>query len=251
MGEKKAEKQKYALVTGGSRGIGRAVCIQLAKDSDYNILINYNSNRTAAEETLQLVKHAGASGELMQFNVTDEEAVKSILENWHNGHPDAVIEVIVNNAGITQDGMFMWMKNEDWSNVINTSLNGFFNVTNSLIQKMLVNKYGRIINIVSVSGLKGTPGQTNYSAAKGGVIAATKALAQEIAKRNVTVNAVAPGFIKTDMTSELDEKELKRMIPANRFGEVEEVAHVVSFLASKKSSYITGEVININGGIYS
>lgn len=251
MDEKKAENPKYALVTGGSRGIGRAVCVQLAKDSDYQILINYNSNEEAAKETLKLVSEAGGSGALMPFNVTDAVSVKSVLDDWHEKNPDAVIEVVVNNAGITQDGMFMWMKEEDWSKVIDTSLNGFFNVTNNLIQKLLVNKYGRIINMVSVSGLKGTPGQTNYSAAKGAVIGATKALAQEIAKRNVTVNAVAPGFIKTDMTSELDEKELKRMIPANRFGEAEEVAHVVSFLASKKSGYITGEVININGGIYS
>ncbi|SIT05970.1 3-oxoacyl-[acyl-carrier protein] reductase [Zobellia uliginosa] len=251
MKEKKAEKQKYALVTGGSRGIGRAVCIQLAKDLDYQILINYNSNRAAAEETLKLVEQAGGKGELLPFSVTDAEAVRSALDNWHQNHGNDIIEVIVNNAGITQDGMFMWMKQEDWAKVIDTSLNGFFNVTNHLIQKLLVNKYGRIINMVSVSGLKGTPGQTNYSAAKGAVIGATKALAQEIAKRNVTVNAVAPGFIKTDMTNDLDEKELKRMIPANRFGEAEEVAHVVSFLASKKSGYITGEVININGGIYS
>ena len=251
MEEQKAEKPKYALVTGGSRGIGRAVCIQLAKDSEYTILINYNSNEEAAKETLESVEDAGGKAELMQFNVTDAENVTSVFNNWHEANPDAIIEVIVNNAGITQDGMFMWMKQEDWSKVIDTSLNGFFNVTNNLIQKLLVNKYGRIINMVSVSGLKGTPGQTNYSAAKGAVIGATKALAQEIAKRNVTVNAVAPGFIRTDMTSELDEKELKRMIPANRFGEAEEVAHVVSFLASRKSSYITGEVININGGIYS
>jgi 3-oxoacyl-[acyl-carrier protein] reductase len=143
------------------------------------------------------------------------------------------------------------MSYEDWNNVINTSLNGFFNVTNFFIQKMLRNKYGRIVNMVSVSGVKGTPGQTNYSAAKGAVVAATKALAQEVAKRNITVNAVAPGFIRTDMTGELDEKELIKMIPVNRFGEAEEVADLVGFLTSKKAGYITGEVININGGIYS
>lgn len=247
----KEEKKKCVLVTGGSRGIGRAVCIQLAKDSDYYILINYNSNKEAARETLKQVEEAGASAEIIQFNVVDSEAVKSALAQWEEANPNALIEALVNNAGITKDGLFMWMPAEDWSSVINTSLNGFFNVTNYLIQKLLVNKYGRIVNMVSVSGLKGTPGQTNYSAAKGAVIAATKALAQEVAKRNVTVNAVAPGFIKTDMTSELNEKELKKMIPANRFGEAEEVAHVVSFLISRKSSYITGETININGGIYS
>lgn len=246
-----SEKIKYALVTGGSRGIGRAVCIQLAKDSNYQILINYNSNENAANETLTAVKEAGASGEIIQFDVSDANSVNSALTSFEEAHPNAVIEVIVNNAGITKDGLFMWMKPEDWSDVINTSLNGFFNVTNHLIQKMLVNKYGRIINMVSVSGVKGTAGQTNYSAAKGAVVAATKALAQEVAKRKITVNAVAPGFINTDMTGELDEKELKRMIPVNRFGEAEEVAHLVSFLASENASYITGEVININGGIYS
>jgi 3-oxoacyl-[acyl-carrier protein] reductase len=242
---------KYALITGGSRGIGKAVCIQLAKDSSYHILINYNSNKEEALNTLEEVIRVGGNGEIIQFNVVNEDEVKIALNTWQENNKNAIIEVIVNNAGITKDGLFMWMPHNDWHDVINTSLNGFFNVTNHLIQKLLVNRYGRIINMVSVSGLKGTPGQTNYSAAKGAVIAATKALAQEVAKRNITVNAVAPGFIKTDMTSELDEKELKKMIPVNRFGEAEEVAHLVSFLASEKASYITGEVININGGIYS
>ncbi len=251
MEEKKEEKRKYALVTGGSRGIGRAICVQIAKDLDYHILINYHSNKSAAEETLRLVASVGGRGTLMAFDVVDGENVKKVLETWHEENKNAIIEVIVNNAGITKDGLFMWMPPDDWSNVIDTSLNGFYNVTSPLIQKLLVNKYGRIINMVSVSGLKGTAGQTNYSAAKGAVIGATKALAQEVAKRNVTVNAVAPGFINTDMTSGLNEQELKKMVPANRFGEAEEVAHLVSFLASAKASYITGEVININGGIYS
>ena len=242
---------KYALVTGGSRGIGRAVCIQLAKDSDYPILINYNSNENAAKETLKAVQAEGGTGDIIKFDVANAESVNTALTAWQDAHEDAIIEVLVNNAGITKDGLFMWMKPEDWNDVINTSLHGFFNVTNHLIQKLLVNKYGRIINMVSVSGVKGTAGQTNYSAAKGAVVAATKALAQEVAKRNVTVNAVAPGFIRTDMTEALDEKELKKLIPANRFGNPEEVAHLVSFLASKNASYITGEVININGGIYS
>jgi 3-oxoacyl-[acyl-carrier protein] reductase len=251
MGEEKREQIKYALVTGGSRGIGRAICVQLAKDTDYHILINYQSNKEAAEETLREVKSVGGQGELLPFDVVDAGSVIASLDQWQENHKESIIEVIVNNAGITRDGLFMWMKPEDWNSVINTSLNGFFNVTNHLIQKLLVNKYGRIINMVSVSGVKGTAGQTNYSAAKGALVAATKALAQEVAKRNVTVNAVAPGFISTDMTADLDEKELKKMIPANRFGKSEEVAHLVSFLASEKSSYITGEVININGGIYS
>ncbi|HLV92124.1 MAG TPA: 3-oxoacyl-ACP reductase FabG [Aequorivita sp.] len=244
-------KQKFALVTGGSRGIGRAICIQLAKDLDYNLIINYNGNKEAAFQTLKEVEELGGKGEVMQFDVSDSESVNKAFDLWHESNKDAIIEVIVNNAGITKDGLFMWMNSEDWNSVINTSLHGFYNVTNALIQKLLVNKYGRVINMVSVSGMKGTPGQVNYSAAKGAVIGATKALAQEVAKRNITVNAVAPGFIKSDMTAELDEKELKKMIPANRFGKPEEVAHVVSFLASEKASYITGEVININGGIYS
>ena len=249
--KEKTEKIKYALVTGGSRGIGSAICLQLAKDTDYKLLINYRGNKEAAEATLENVKTLGGNGELLQFDVANAEQVATVLDNWHDNNKDAIIEVIVNNAGITKDNLFMWMKREDWKNVIDTSLNGFFNVTNHLIQKLLVNRYGRIINMVSVSGLKGTAGQTNYSAAKGAVIAATKALAQEVAKRKITVNAVAPGFIVSDMTSDLDEKELKKMIPINRFGKAEEVAHLVSFLASDKSSYITGEVININGGIYS
>jgi 3-oxoacyl-[acyl-carrier protein] reductase len=242
---------KCALITGGSRGIGSAICKKLAVDTDYHILINYQSNREAAEQTYAEVIALGATAETIQFNVAVFEDVKSALTKWQETNPDSLVEVIVNNAGITRDGLFMWMSPEDWNNVVNTSLNGFFNVTNFFIQKMLRNKYGRIVNMVSVSGVKGTAGQTNYSAAKGAVVAATKALAQEVAKRNITVNAVAPGFIRTDMTSQLDEKELVKMIPVNRFGEAEEVADLVSFLVSKKSSYITGEVININGGIYS
>ena len=242
---------KCALVTGGSRGIGSAICQKLAIDTDYHILINYQSNRVAAEETLKKVIEAGNTGEIIKFNVADAEEVKNALTQWQEANPEAIVEAIVNNAGITRDGLFMWMNHEDWSQVINTSLNGFYNVTNFFIQKMLRNKYGRIVNLASVSGVKGTPGQTNYSAAKGALVAVTKALAQEVAKRNITVNAVAPGFIKSDMTSQLDEKELMKLVPVNRFGEAEEVADLVSFLVSKKASYITGEIININGGIYS
>lgn len=242
---------KCALVTGGSRGIGSAICQKLAADGGYHILINYQSNKEAAQKTLEEVIKNGATGEIIPFNVGNHEEVTAALTQWQEANPEAIVEVIVNNAGITKDGLFMWMSPEDWTNVVNTSLNGFFNVTNFFIQKMLRNKYGRIVNMVSVSGVKGTAGQTNYSAAKGAVVAATKALAQEVAKRNITVNAVAPGFIRTDMTSDLDEKELVRMIPVNRFGEAEEVADLVGFLASRKASYITGEVININGGIYS
>lgn len=242
---------KCALVTGGSRGIGRVICQKLAEDSEYHILINYHSNQAAAEETLVMVQELGRTGEILKFDVANQEEVKSVLEAWETKNPEAIVEVIVNNAGITKDGLFMWMTEGDWNQVVNTSLGGFFNVTHFFIQRMLRNKYGRIVNIVSVSGVKGTPGQVNYSAAKGAVVAATKALAQEVAKRKITVNAVAPGFIRTDMTSNMDEKELIKMIPVNRFGEAEEVADLVSFLVSKKASYITGETININGGIYS
>lgn len=242
---------KCAIVTGGSRGIGRAICIKLAEEKNYHILINYASNEAAAKETLGKVEHLGATGEILKFDVGNAKETQGVLEEWQEKNPEAIVEVIVNNAGITRDGLFMWMKNEDWNSVINTSLNGFFNVTNFFIQKLLRNKYGRIVNMVSVSGVKGTAGQTNYSAAKGALVGATKALAQEVAKRNITVNAVAPGFIRTDMTQEFNENELKAMIPANRFGEAEEVADLVVFLISKKASYITGEVININGGVYS
>ncbi len=242
---------KCAIITGGSRGIGRAICLKLAEEKNYHLLINYTSNEAAANEVLEKVQELGSTGEVLKFDVGNAEETTTVLTAWQEGNPNAIVEVIVNNAGITRDGLFMWMKSEDWNNVINTSLNGFYNVTNFFIQKLLRNKYGRIINMVSVSGVKGTAGQVNYSAAKGAVVAATKALAQEVAKRNITVNAVAPGFIKTDMTQEFNEDELKAMIPANRFGEAEEVADLVAFLASKKSSYITGEIININGGIYS
>jgi 3-oxoacyl-[acyl-carrier protein] reductase len=182
---------KCALVTGGSRGIGNAICEKLSQDSNYHILINYFSNKEEAENTLEKVIANGATGEILKFDVANFDEVQSVLTQWQETNPEAIVEAIINNAGITKDGLFMWMSQEDWSSVINTSLNGFFNVTNFFMQKMLRNKYGRIVNIVSLSGLKGTAGQTNYSAAKGAVIGATKALAQEVAKRNITVNAVA------------------------------------------------------------
>jgi len=242
---------KCALVTGGSRGIGKAICLKLASENKYHILVNYQSNEVAALETVKEIEALGGTAEILKFDVANQDEVQTALSNWKEKNPEAIMETIVNNAGITRDGLFMWMQPNDWKSVIDTSLNGFYNVTNFFIQDMLRKKYGRIINMVSVSGVKGTAGQTNYSAAKGALVAVTKALAQEVAKRKITVNAVAPGFIKTDMTADLDEKELIKMIPANRFGEAEEVANLVSFLASDKSSYITGEIININGGIYS
>lgn len=245
------EGKKYALVTGGSRGIGRAISIALARDLHYPILINYQSNEEAAEETRKQIAELGGEATLLRFDVSNQQDTETQLTRWKEQHPDDRIDVIINNAGITRDGLLMWMDAADWNQVMQTSLNGFYHVTRFLLQDLLRQRYGRIINVTSVSGAKGTPGQTNYSAAKAGLIGATKALAQEVAKRNVTVNAVAPGFIETDMTSTLDETELKKMIPLNRFGKPEEVADLVCFLASSKASYITGEVIHINGGIYS
>ena len=240
---------KYALVTGGSRGIGRAVSLKLA-EMGYVILINYQSNDTEAEHTLQLVREKGSDGELLKFDVTNAEAVASCLSGWMDKHPDAYIEVLINNAGIRKDNLLLWMTGEEWHRVLDISLSGFFNVTQPLLKDMLVKRFGRIVNIVSLSGIKGMPGQTNYSAAKGGIIAATKALAQEVARKNVTANVIAPGFIKTDMVEGLDEEILKKTIPAQRFGTPEEVAEAVGFLVSPNAGYITGNVISINGGLY-
>jgi 3-oxoacyl-[acyl-carrier protein] reductase len=241
---------KFALVTGGSRGIGRAICIKMA-EMGYNVLINYKSNEEEANNTLASVKEKGVDGEIIQFDVSDKEAIMGKLGGWMEANTDKVIEVLVNNAGIRDDGLMMWMKDEQWDSVIKTNLDGFFYVTRLVVNSMLQKKYGRIINIVSLSGLKGLPGQTNYSAAKAGVIGATKALAQEIGRKGITVNAVAPGFIKTDMTEGLNEAELKNMVPLKRFGTPEEVAHTVGFLATEGAAYITGEVISVNGGLYS
>jgi len=240
---------RYALVTGGSRGIGRAICCKLAEMGFY-VLVNYNSSPDEAATTLNLVKEKGGDGELMKFDVSQQEEVETALGEWQARNEGKPIQVLINNAGIRKDALLMWMKNEEWTDVLQTNLNGFFYTTRFLIKDMLISKFGRIINIVSLSGIKGLPGQANYSAAKAGVIGATKALAQEVAKKNVTVNAVAPGFIQSDMTKDLDENQLKAMIPMNRFGKPEEVAEIVGFLASDKSSYITGAVINVNGGLY-
>ena len=237
---------KYALVTGGSRGIGRAVAVRLAQEG-YQVIINYASNQAEAEKTLEQIN---GQGEIMRFDVSDAQQVREALQDWQQRHPEEYIEVLVNNAGIRRDNVMALMPEADWHRVLDITLSGFFNVTQPLLPAMQLHKFGRIINMASVSGLKGLPGQTNYSAAKGGIIAATKALAQEVARKNVTVNAVAPGFIKTDMTEGLDEAALKKTIPANRFGNPEEVADLVAFLASPNAGYITGNVISINGGLY-
>lgn len=241
---------KTALVTGGSRGIGRAICIKLAS-MGYYVLINYKSKVQEAESTLSKIREVGSDGELLKFDVADRNQIIQTLGNWITTNPNRYIEILVNNAGIKKDNLMLLMKDEQWDNVIQTNLDGFFFVTRLVLDGMLLKRYGRIINIVSLSGLKGLPGQTNYSAAKAGVIGATKALAQEVGRSGITVNAVAPGFIKTDMTADLNEKELKRLIPVNRFGSAEEVAFAVAFLASSEAAYITGQVLSVNGGLYS
>ncbi|HJT72438.1 MAG TPA: SDR family oxidoreductase, partial [Chitinophaga sp.] len=216
----------------------------------YYVLINYKGNVAAANETLEAVRAKGSDGELLQFDVGSEQEVQTVLGGWVEGNKEKYVEVLVNNAGIREDNLLFWMNSTQWRNVLGSSLDGFFYVTKQVINGMLMKRHGRIVNIVSLSGLKGLPGQTNYSAAKAGVIGATKALAQEVAKRGITVNAIAPGYIKTDMTAELNEKELAALVPMNRFGTPEEVAEAVAFFASKASSYITGEVLSINGGLY-
>lgn len=237
---------KYALITGGSRGIGRAICVKLAH-MGYQVIINYASNDAEAKNTLEMI---GGNGELLPFDVSNSEQTKTAIEAWQKDHPNDYIEVVVNNAGIRRDNVLALMPESDWHRVLDITLSGFFNVTQPLLPAMQLHKFGRIINMAGVSGIKGLPGQTNYSAAKGGIIAATKALAQEVARRGITVNAVAPGFIKTDMTEGLDEAALKKTIPANRFGTPEEVADLVAFLVSPNAGYITGNVISINGGLY-
>lgn len=240
----------YALVTGGSRGIGRACCIKLA-EMGYNILINYTSNEEEANKTLEAVKAKGVEGVLMKFDVSDMAAVDKAVGGWISEQKDKPITVLVNNAGINKDNLMVLMNPEDWHRVMDIAVNGFYFVSRLVVKDMLHKRKGRVVNVVSLSGLKGLPGQTNYSASKGAVIAATKALAQEVGKRGITVNAVAPGFIKTDMTAGLPEDQLKAMIPMNRFGEAEEVANVVGFLASDAASYVTAQVISVNGGLYS
>ncbi|MCG8634585.1 MAG: 3-oxoacyl-ACP reductase FabG [Desulfobacterales bacterium] len=239
-------QQETALVTGGSRGIGRAIAVSLAASGRF-VYINYQSGIDAAKETLAAVKEAGSDGVLLPFDVTDqkaaEEAVAAVIRER------GVIDILVNNAGIRDDMLMVWMKSENWDRVLSTNLTGFYNVTKPVVKKMLSKRKGRIINITSTSGQMGQAGQVNYSASKAGLIGATMALAREIAKRSITVNAVAPGFIETDMTDGLPVEQIAGTIPAGRLGKPEEVAAAVNFLCSPEAGYITGQVIGINGGI--
>lgn len=238
----------YALITGGSRGIGRAIAERLAKDG-YSVIINYKSNQQSAISCQQAIEAAGGKAELLPFDVADGKAIEAALSSWEAKHEGEHISVLVNNAGIRRDGLMVFMNEDDWHHVMQTTTEGFYYITHRVLSGMLRARKGRIVNITSISGVTGLPGQVNYSAAKAALIGATKALAKEVAARKVTVNAVAPGFIATDMTADLDEAELKKTIPAGRFGQPEEVAALVSFLCSDEAAYITGQVINIAGGM--
>lgn len=215
------------------------------------VIVGFHSNHMAAQEVCESITKNGGSASAIKIDVTSKTDVEETLTIWEQNHPNDYIAYLVNNAGVSHDNLMFMMTDEDWDSVIDTSVNGLFYVTRFLLPKMMARGHGgRIVNMSSLSGLKGLAGQTNYCAAKAAVIGATRALAQETASRGVTVNAVAPGFISTDMTKNLPEEELKKMIPMKRFGRPEEVAELVGFLCSEKASYITGEVISINGGLY-
>ncbi|MGL1933227.1 MAG: 3-oxoacyl-ACP reductase FabG [Desulfotalea sp.] len=236
---------KSALITGASKGIGAAIAIQLAYDG-FDIYLNYRSDHDAAKEILEQVKGLGVNCILCPFDVTDYEATEIGLEPLLEAPPFAVI----NNAGFAKDTLFGLMDKNSWHNVLDVHLNGFYNVTRMLIPLMMRKRKGRIVNIVSTAGQTGNAGQVNYSAAKAGLIGATKSLAMEIAKRNILVNAVSPGFIETEMTSQLPIEQIKKLIPLGKLGKPEDVANMVSFLCSDKAEYITGQTFSINGGIF-
>lgn len=246
MPEIKTDNDQIALVTGASGGIGESIALALARTGRF-VYLNFNSNREKAESVLESIVSNGGNGALLQFDVTNqhdsEKAIEQILVE------KGKIDILVNNAGIRDDMLMVWMKKENWQRVLDTNLTGFFNVTRLVVKNMLPKRFGRIINISSTSGQSGQAGQVNYSASKAGLIGATKALAREIAKRNITVNAVAPGFIETEMIEGLPLKEIAKTIPAARLGKPVEVAAAVVFLCSRDAGYITGQVIGINGGI--
>ncbi|MEW6666882.1 MAG: 3-oxoacyl-ACP reductase FabG [Thermodesulfobacteriota bacterium] len=239
--------RRVAVVTGGSKGIGRAVCIELAR-SGYDIVVNYRSDEPGAAETLRAVTEQGAGGRIMRFDVSNrdetQEAVQEIIERFES------VDVLVNNAGIHADGLFVMMPHEDWDAVIDTSLRGFYNMTRPLLEKMIFQKHGAVVSIASVAALIGNRGQANYSAAKAGLIGASRAVASEVARLGIRVNVVAPGLIETDMIQGAPVENIKAVIPMGRIGRPEEVAKVVRFLCSDDASYITGQVISVNGGMF-
>jgi 3-oxoacyl-[acyl-carrier protein] reductase len=240
------EHKKSAVITGGSRGIGRAISLRLAGEG-FHVIINYRSNDTEADATLNAITAAGGTAELCRFDVTNRETAVSAIEDVLSRNR---VEALVLCAGVRTDSLMVFMSPEEWDMILNANLNSFFNVVKPVAKHMVLNRTGRIVVVSSTSGETGLPGQVHYSAAKAGLIGAVKALALECAKRNVLVNAITPGFIATDMTADLDAKQLAGRVPLNRLGRAEEVAGAVSFLVSNDSSYITGQVIRVNGGIY-
>jgi len=238
---------KYALVTGGSRGIGRATCLELAR-MGYNILINYLNNAEAAAETAREVNAIGQVAECLRFDIGSEEQVDDVLNGWIEANPDCVIEVLINNAGLRRDNLFVWINKKEWESVFHTNVDGFYHVSRRVLRPMIKQRYGRIVNVVSMAGIGGPQGQTHYAASKAAIIAATKSLSKEVGKRKVTVNSVAPGFIRTEMIADVDEETRAKGIPVKRFGEPEEVASLIGFLCSDRAGFITGETLNIDGG---
>lgn len=240
-------EDQVALVTGGSRGIGRAIALELS-EAGYRVIITYRSNDLSAEETLELMRAKGGQGEKFRFDVADSgEAAKQMGEIISQYK---TISVLVNNAGVAADGLFMIMPENDWDRVIQTTLKGFYNVTKPIIKKMVVNHRGSVVSISSVSALIGNRGQTNYAAAKAGLIAASRSLASEVARLGIRVNVVAPGLIDTEMIKGVPVDKIKEIIPMARIGRPEEVAKVVRFLCSDDASYITGQVLSVNGGMF-
>lgn len=243
-----ASSGRVALVTGAGRGIGRAIATALAA-AGHHVLINYRSRETDAQATLDAIQADGnGTGELAPFDISDPDASNTALSELVSRHGH--IDILVNNAGVRSDSLLVFMKREQWSDVLTTNLDSFYNVTQPIVKQMAMNRWGRIVNIASTAGQTGVEGQTNYAAAKAGLIGATKALAREVAKRGVTVNALAPGFIETEMLEGMERKQILAQIPAARLGRPEDVAAAAAFLCSDAASYITGAVLNINGGIH-